>query len=997
MNGRLIRTLLLAAGFAAALACTTLAPPAWLAPIGRVDVDAYRSLVEALADDAMEGRGVTTEGNARAAALLVEEFHAAGLQPGAGDGSYRQCFEQPVTVTATKVALARDGVAVPDEAAMPTAFSASGAFEGEIVFAGYGIHAPEDGYDDYAELDAEGVVLLAFRFEPREDDPESPLNGDRPSRHSDLRRKTFEAKNRGARALLLVAPPREGEELDRKVPSLEGAEAESAAGLPVLHVLPSEVDAWLAAAGTSLRAQVDAIDAGFASQPIQLGRVRGEVELERNYANLCNVIGTLPGRGALADEAVIIGGHFDHLGYGQSGSMAPGEKAIHNGADDNASGAAGVVAAARLLRDAPGEGSRRQLVFVAFNAEEVGLAGSSAYVADPPVPLERTRAMLNMDMIGRLRDDTLTVLGTESGDRWEDWLDALASAYDLNLAFHGDGYGPSDQTPFYSNGVPVLHFFTGAHSDYHRPSDDADLINYEGAARIVEAVAVVSLRAAEYEPGLAYRETSTGPPLAGDSRSYGAWLGTVPDYTAMGPDAAGGVLLGDVLKGGPAEAAGIRGGDKIVAMDGKAIDNLYDMTFVLRDHHPGDVITIAVERDGERIELAATLGARSELREPQGAAHGEKDSGGAHGGGGDSDAGHGGEDPHGGHGAGVHGAGATLAASSMDPETLLYPGEERHLRDVRQLTFDGENAEAYFAPDGESLVFQARRGDGDCDRIYALDLATGATRQISSGEGRTTCAYYTYPDGAAILYASTHLGGAACPPEPDRSQGYVWPLYASYDLFLSREGQPLERLTDAPGYDAEATACFRDGRVVFTSVRDGDLDLYVMDPRAPAEAPTRLTDVPGYDGGAFFSPDCSRLVWRASRPTGAALDEYRALLAQQLVRPSRMQIFVADADGSNARQITDNDAANFAPYYLPDNRRVLFASNLENPRGRNFDLYLIDPDADQPQATLERVTFSPAFDAFPMFSPDGYSLVFASNRNAKTPGDTNLFLATWHD
>jgi Tol biopolymer transport system component len=417
----------------------------------------------------------------------------------------------------------------------------------------------------------------------------------------------------------------------------------------------------------------------------------------------------------------------------------------------------------------------------------------------------------------------------------------------------------------------------------------------------------------------------------------------------------------------------LRAGDVIVEMDGKAIDNLYDMTFVLRDHHPGDVIRIAVLREGERVELAVALRSRDEMAGAADAAHAQPGEP---------------SDPHG---------GPPPAAPPMDPETLLYPGEARHLRNVRQLTFEGENAEAYFAPDGETLVFQARRGDGDCDRIFALDRAGGEPRPISSGEGRTTCAYFTYPDGDAILYASTHLAGAACPPEPDRSRGYVWPLYASYDLFLWREGEPLQRLTDTPGYDAEATACFVDGRVVFTSLRDGDLDLYAMDPLAPERAPTRLTREPGYDGGAFFSPDCSRLVWRASRPDGADLDAYRELLAQGLVRPSRMQIFVADADGTSARQITHNAAANFAPYFLPDNRRVLFSSNLENPRGRNFDLYLIDADAPDPEATLERVTFSPVFDAFPMFSPDGRFLVFASNRNARKPGDTNLFIAEWLD
>jgi Tol biopolymer transport system component len=348
---------------------------------------------------------------------------------------------------------------------------------------------------------------------------------------------------------------------------------------------------------------------------------------------------------------------------------------------------------------------------------------------------------------------------------------------------------------------------------------------------------------------------------------------------------------------------------------------------------------------------------------------------------------HGGSSPHGGQPPGP----------AMDPETLLYPGEEKHLRNVHQLTFEGENAEAYFSPDGRSLVFQARSGAGTCDQIYALDIASGETRPVSTGEGRTTCAYYTYPDGEAILYASTHLGGKACPPEPDRSRGYVWPVYDTYDLFLHKPGQPLQRLTDAAGYDAEATVCFADGRVVFTSTRDGDLDLYIMDPKRPEAEPVRVTNEPGYDGGAFFSPDCSKLVWRASRPTGEKLVEYQKLLADDLVKPLHMQLFVGNADGTGARQVTHNAGANFAPYFLPDNRRVIFSSNMENPDGYNFDLYLIDPWAEDPEATIERVTFGPVFDAFPMFSPDGKQIVFGSNRNAKRRGDTNVFIAEWVD
>ncbi|RMG21243.1 MAG: hypothetical protein D6729_01135 [Deltaproteobacteria bacterium] len=333
----------------------------------------------------------------------------------------------------------------------------------------------------------------------------------------------------------------------------------------------------------------------------------------------------------------------------------------------------------------------------------------------------------------------------------------------------------------------------------------------------------------------------------------------------------------------------------------------------------------------------------------------------------------------------------------MDPKTLLYPGEERHLRNVVQLTFEGENAEAYWHPSGKKLVFQARGEGVPCDRIYELDLETHKVTQISNGKGRTTCAYYVYPKGEEILYASTHAASPACPPPPDYSRGYVWPIYDSYDLYLRRRDGRTVRLTEQPGYDAEATVCFRDGRVLFTSTRDGDLDLYVMEAARPGAAVHRLTQVPGYDGGGFFSPDCTKIVWRASRPKGEALEAYRALLKEGLVRPTHMEIFVARADGSKPRQVTHNGAANFAPYFLPDNRRIIFASNVADPRGRNFDLYIVDPEAEDPDATVEQITFSPVFEAFPMFSPDGRYLVFASNRNAKTPGDTNLFVAEWID
>jgi Tol biopolymer transport system component len=325
-----------------------------------------------------------------------------------------------------------------------------------------------------------------------------------------------------------------------------------------------------------------------------------------------------------------------------------------------------------------------------------------------------------------------------------------------------------------------------------------------------------------------------------------------------------------------------------------------------------------------------------------------------------------------------------------------FPGvtEEAHLTDVRQLTFGGENAEAYWSWDGRELILQARKGDADCDRIFRMPVAgasAGAMVPVSSGKGATTCSYFM-PGNQDVIYASTHLGGEACPPKPDHSQGYVWALYDSYDIFKAKaDGGGVVRLTDTPGYDAEATVCEKDGSIVFTSVRDGDIELYRMD--ADGKNVKRLTSTPGYDGGAFFNKDCSKIVWRASRPKpGKELDDFKGLLAKGLVRPSKLELYVANADGSDAQQITYLNAASFAPYWHPSQRRILFSSNFGDPKGREFNIWAIDVDG----KNLEQITFAPGFDGFPMFSPDGTTLAFSSNRaTAQGKHDTNVFLARW--
>jgi Tol biopolymer transport system component len=331
---------------------------------------------------------------------------------------------------------------------------------------------------------------------------------------------------------------------------------------------------------------------------------------------------------------------------------------------------------------------------------------------------------------------------------------------------------------------------------------------------------------------------------------------------------------------------------------------------------------------------------------------------------------------------------APSGADAKQAPSLLLPGE-RHLANVRQLSFGGENAEAYWSFDGKLLIFQSSRGGAPCDQQYVMNADGSSVRRVSSGAGRTTCGYF-FPDGSRILYSSTHEAGSACPPQPDMSMGYVWPL-SDYQIYTARpDGSDLKVLAPAPGfYTAEATVS-SDGWVVFTSTRDGDLDLYKV--RLDGSSLTRLTSEPGYDGGAFFSADGKRIVYRASRPApGKEMDDYRALLARKLVRPGKLEIMTMDADGTNVRQVTRLGAGSFAPFFFPDGKRIIFSSNSGDPKGRNFDLFLVNDDG----SGLERVTHYEGFDGFPMFSPDGKKLVFASNRNGSRPGETNLFVADW--
>lgn len=330
---------------------------------------------------------------------------------------------------------------------------------------------------------------------------------------------------------------------------------------------------------------------------------------------------------------------------------------------------------------------------------------------------------------------------------------------------------------------------------------------------------------------------------------------------------------------------------------------------------------------------------------------------------------------------------ASMILSQDDP--YRFDGENR-LKNIRMLTEAGENAEAYFSFDEKKLIYQSTFGEVECDQIFTMNIDGSDKKMVSTGKGRTTCAYY-YPGDDKIIYASTHHFDENCPEPPDRSKGYVWKLYDSFDIFTAdADGSNITQLTNTGRYDAEATVSLKGDKVVFTSTRDGDPEIYIMD--LDGSNQTRLTNEKGYDGGPFFSHDGTKIVFRASRPkTEKELSDYNELVSLGLVRPTAFEIYVMDSDGKNIKQITDFGKASFAPYFHPNGKQMIFSTNYGAETGRDFNLYVINVDG----SGLEKITYNDTFDGFPMFTSDGKYLVFASNRFSKNQGDTNIFMAEW--
>jgi hypothetical protein len=574
------------------------------------DVDPNRFLddVKYLASPALKGRGTGTPGLEMAARFIEKQFKAAGLQP--VDGQYFQPF--PVTTNARlghnhfeytgnghrkTLKLEQDFV--------PFNFSSSGKLEGPLVFAGYGITAPEYQYDDYAGLDAKGKIVVVMRDEPQENDEKSVFDGKLLTSHALNWSKAVNAKRHGAAGVLLVADranhPGEPDGLEKFGRTAGPVEA----GIPFLQVRASIAADWLAAAGQNLdRIEAD-IDKDLKPRSFALPesiRVSAAVAVKREVKTVRNVAGYLPGE---MDEYVILGAHYDHLGLGEQYSMAPSQAGmVHPGADDNASGTAGVIELARWFGGQPKQ--KRGILFLAFAGEEMGLLGSRYWVDHPELPLAKAVAMINMDMIGRVRDHKVYIGGARSGTTLQALLAESLPKHRLVADYTGGGEaGSSDHASFESKQIPAVFFFSGLHSDYHKPSDTWDKIDAPDAAELLDEVAdfATQLEQAPGRPEFVKVEPPKSALAARGGSGYGAWFGSVPDFG----ETPRGVKFADVTAGSPAAQGGLKGGDILIEFDGAPIQNIYDFTYALRGHKPGDTVVVKVLRGGETISAKVTL------------------------------------------------------------------------------------------------------------------------------------------------------------------------------------------------------------------------------------------------------------------------------------------------------------------------------------------------------------------------------------------------------
>ena len=599
-------------------ACLALvfAVSAWpndIPPLSNAPEDVFQSRVRYLASDELTGRGVDTPGIRLARDYLVREFTRYGLTPGGDDGTYLQAFSVTTGVVIkqpTSLVLNGQESLGLDSDWTPLGMSASGRIDGPVVFAGYGITAKDYGYDDYAGIDAKGKIVLVLRYEPPPKDEKSPFQKwPRYSDYATLRSKFNNARDHGALGMILVdlhSPNKGAGELI----SLRAVFSRPDRNFIAAQVKREIVQHWFEARGLSLPAIKEKIDREEGPDSMALSdlNVTLQVTLERIHGQAENVIGIIPGSDpVLKNENIVIGAHYDHLGLGYYGSHDSSLKGqIHHGADDNASGTAVLLQVAQnLARSNPKPA--RTIVIAAFSGEEVGLLGSRHYVEHPPLPLSATKAMINLDMVGRLRNNRLTVFGTHSARELSRIVNDAARPLGLEI-IESDRVGRSDHMSFYNKKIPSLHFFTGTHPDYHRPSDTWDKLNTEGMGRISDLATAAAQKLADSREAIVFVSLPSRPPTDREepSRGYGAYLGTIPDFA----DNSEGVRLTGVTDGSPAALAGLREGDIIVGFAGAKVENLEDLVSLLRAKKPGDEVEIVIHRDGAALTLKTILRAR---------------------------------------------------------------------------------------------------------------------------------------------------------------------------------------------------------------------------------------------------------------------------------------------------------------------------------------------------------------------------------------------------
>lgn len=573
------------------------------------DPKRYLDDVKALASSAMEGRGAGTKGISMASNMIVQRYRTLGLQP-AGNKSYLQPF---TVITGAKL---NDGNRLESEDGgsrralklnqdfVPFSFSASGEITAPIAFAGYGVTAPEFGYDDYAHLNVKDKIVVILRYEPSGFAAKSGNSG--LTQHSQLITKAINARNHGAKAVILVNGKLADGEEDQltKFGSVNGPEN---VGTVFVQVKNDAANTWFVDAGKSLADVQSQINSTSSSSSFEFPdplKISVAVNIEKTRATVNNVLAYLPGK---TDEYIIIGAHYDHLGYGNVDSLAPSQIGkVHPGADDNASGTAGVLELARLL--APQKGQlQRGILFADFAGEELGLLGSAEWVKEPTLPLNKAVAMINMDMIGRIKDEKVFIGGTGTGAELKELLDEEKPRFPFHFEYSASGYSASDHTSFVGKQIPVLFFFSGLHSDYHKPSDTWDKINAPDAAKLLDFIEDVALKVDSEKNRVAFvtvkEDEPHGQARGGGVSGYGPYFGSIPDFGQE----ENGVKFSDVRPGSPAAKAGFKSGDILVQFGDKPIHNLYDFTDALRRSKVGDEVEVTVLREGKSVTAQVKL------------------------------------------------------------------------------------------------------------------------------------------------------------------------------------------------------------------------------------------------------------------------------------------------------------------------------------------------------------------------------------------------------